>query len=65
METPHIPLALSLLTVVWWVGVWGLSETVMTLMFKESILMKLGTYLLMIASVFLVILFNPQLAKQL
>ena len=72
METPHIPLGerykslgLSMLTIIWWVGVWGLSETLMTLMFKESIIFKLGIYLLMIAGVFLAILFEPQLVKSL
>lgn len=72
METPHIPigeryvsLGYSMLTILWWVGVWGLSESVMTLMFKESIVLKLGLYLLMIAAVFLAILFDPHIVKNL
>lgn len=58
-------LGYSMLTIVWWVGVWGLSESLMTLMFKESILFKLGFYLLMIAAVFLAILFEPAIVKNL
>jgi hypothetical protein len=72
METPQIPLGerykalgYSMLTIVWWVGVWGLSESIMTLMFKQSILLKLGFYLFMIATVFLIILFDPTLIKNL
>lgn len=72
METPHIPigdryvsLGYSMLTILWWVGVWGLSESIMTLMFKESIVLKLGLYLLMIAAVFLAILFDPKIVKNL
>jgi hypothetical protein len=72
METPNIPigeryksLAYSMLNILWWVGVWGLSESLMTLMFKESILLKLGLYLLMIASVFLAILFDPRIIESL
>jgi hypothetical protein len=72
METPHLPLGdrykalgYSMLTIVWWVGVWGLSESLMTLMFKQSIILKLGFYLFMIATVFLVILFDPTIIKNL
>ncbi len=72
METPHLPLGdrykalgYSMLTILWWVGVWGLSESLMTLMFKQSIILKLGFYLFMIATVFLVILFDPTIIKNL
>jgi hypothetical protein len=72
METPHLPLGdrykalgYSMLTIVWWVGVWGLAESIMTLMFKQSIVLKLGFYLFMIATVFLVILFDPTIIKNL
>jgi hypothetical protein len=72
METPHLPLGerykalgYSMLTIVWWVGVWGLSESIMTLMFKQSIVLKLGFYLFMIATVFLIILFDPTIIKNL
>jgi hypothetical protein len=72
MEPPHIPLGerykalgYSMLTIVWWVGVWGLAESIMTLMFKQSIVLKLGFYLFMIATVFLIILFDPTLIKNL
>jgi hypothetical protein len=72
METPHLPLGdrykalgYSMLTILWWVGVWGLAESIMTLMFKQSIVLKLGFYLFMIATVFLVILFDPTIIKNL
>lgn len=72
MDSPHLPLGdrykalgYSMLTILWWVGVWGLSESLMTLMFKESVIFKLGLYLLMIAAVFLTILFDPTIIKNL
>lgn len=72
METPHLPLGerykslgYSMLTILWWVGIWGLSESLMTLLFKESIFFKLGLYLLMIAAVFLAVLFDPRVVESL
>lgn len=58
-------LGYSMLTILWWVGIWGLSESLMTLMFKESVFFKLGLYLLMIASVFLAVLFDPRIVSSL
>lgn len=54
-----------MLTILWWVGIWGLSESLMTLMFKESVFFKLGFYLLMIAAVFLAVLFDPRIVSNL
>ena len=72
METPHIPLGeryktlgYSMVTILWWVGIWGLSESILTLLFKESVFFKLGVYVLMIATVFLVTLFDPTLVQNL
>lgn len=72
MDTPHIPigeryksLGYSMLTILWWVGIWGLSESLMTILFKESVFFKLGLYLLMIASVFLAVLFDPRIVSNL
>lgn len=71
MDTPSLPigkryeaLGYSMLTIVWWVGVWGLNETIMTLLFKGSLLLRLGVYLLMIASVFVAILFDPRIIQK-
>lgn len=71
METPSIPigsryesLGYSMLTIIWWVGIWGLNETIMTLLFKGSLLLRLGIYLLMIASVFVAILFDPRIIQK-
>lgn len=59
------PIGLSLLSVVWWVGVWGLSESLLHILFKESVFMRLGVYVLLLASVLLVVLLNPALADSL
>lgn len=59
------PLGYSLVTILWWVGIWGLSETILTLFFKESLIFKLGFYLLLISIVFLLLLVDPQTVNHL
>jgi low temperature requirement protein LtrA len=72
METPNIPLskrytslAYSLITVLWWIGIWGLTETVVGFLVKESLLLRLGIFLSMIALVFFLILIRPELVEYL
>lgn len=71
MDTPSVPLGTryeslgySMLTIVWWVGVWGLNETIMTLLFKGSLVLRLGIYLLMIATVFVAVLYDPRIIQK-
>ncbi len=72
IDTPSIPvqtkqnvLFYSLFTVLWWVAIWGLSETVMTILVKNSIIYRLGIYLSILAFVFLMLLYQPQLIEYL
>ncbi len=72
IDTPSLPvdtkksvLFYSLFTVLWWVAIWGLSETIMTILVKNSIVYRLGIYLTMLAFVFLMLLFKPQLIEYL
>ena len=72
METPHIPLSqrykslgYSLITVLWWIGIWGLAETVVGFLVKESLLMRLGIFLSMIALVFFLVLIHPEFVEYL
>jgi low temperature requirement protein LtrA len=66
METHRYKaLGYSLITVVWWVGVWGLAETIIGYLVKESLLLRLGIFLTMIAFVFLMVLVKPEFIEYL
>lgn len=72
IDTPSIPVKTkenvifySLFTVLWWVAIWGLSETIMTILVKNSIIYRLGIYLSILAFVFAMLLFQPQLIEYL
>jgi hypothetical protein len=72
IDTPSLPVKTkqnvifySLFTVLWWVAIWGLSETIMTILVKNSIIYRLGIYLSILAFVFLMLLYQPQLIEYL
>jgi hypothetical protein len=72
IDTPSIPVKTkenvifySLITILWWVAIWGLTETVMTLLVKNSILYRLGIYLSILAFVFVMLLYKPKLIEYL
>jgi hypothetical protein len=72
IDTPSLPVKTkqniifySLFTVLWWVAIWGLSETIMTILVKNSIIYRLGIYLSILAFVFLMLLHQPQLIEYL
>ena len=61
VKTKHNVFFYSIITILWWVSIWGLTETVMTLLVKNSILYRLGIYLSILAFVILLLIYNPQL----
>lgn len=71
MEPPSLPflghraqaLGYSLLLIVWWIGVWGIADTVIHLVFKGETMKELGVYILMITVVLALVVFNPDLIK--
>jgi len=72
IDTPSIPVQTkqnvifySLFSVLWWVAIWGLSETIMTILVKNSIIYRLGIYLSILAFVFVMLLYKPQLIEYL
>lgn len=65
MSQRYRSLGYSLITVVWWVGIWGLSETIIGYLVKESLLMRLGIFLTMIAFVFIMVLVKPEFVEYL
>lgn len=72
IDTPSLPVQTkqnvmfySFFTVLWWVAIWGLSETIMTILVKNSIIYRLGIYLSILAFVFLMLLYQPKLLEYL
>jgi hypothetical protein len=72
IDTPSLPVKpkqnvffYSIITILWWVSIWGLTETVMTLLVKNSILYRLGIYLSILAFVIALLVYNPQLIEHL
>ena len=71
MESPSLPLVghkgqavvYSLLLIVWWIGVWGIADTVIHLLFKGETLKELGVYILMVTFVLCLLVLNPDLVK--
>lgn len=62
---PHQTVLRSLLTIFWWVAVWGFVECALLLVFKESVLMKMATYMIIISFIFFLVIINPDLIKHL
>ena len=72
VDTPSLPaiskknvLFYSLFTIVWWVSIWGLSETLMVYMVKNSLVHRAAIYAGLLLLVFVMMLVDPQLVNYL
>ena len=72
LDTPSLPaiskknvLFYSLFTIVWWVSIWGLSETLMVYMVKNSLVHRAAIYAGLLLLVFVMMLVDPQLVNYL
>lgn len=72
MNVPNIPLGeryrslgISLITIIWWVAIWGLSDTIIHTFFKGQRLAELILYFVMIAFVLTMIFLFPEISKSL
>jgi hypothetical protein len=72
VDTPSLPaiskknvVFYSLFTILWWVAIWGLSETLMTYMVKNSLLQRAAIYAGLLLLVFVIMLVDPQLVEYL
>ena len=68
MDAPRLPfdtryksVVYSLILILWWVGVWGIADTVIHLIFKGHTMKELGVYLFLVTSVLVLIYVNPEL----
>ena len=70
MEAPTLPFTkryktvfYSVILITWWIGVWGLADTVIHMVFKGETMKELGVYIFMITFVLFLIYVNPELIE--
>lgn len=51
--------------ILWWVGIWGIADTVIHLVFKGATIKELGVYIFFVVFVLLVIRVFPDLIHKL
>jgi hypothetical protein len=72
VDTPSLPaiskknvLFYSLFTIIWWVSIWGLSETLMVYLVKNSLMYRAVIYSGLLLLVIVMIIVDPQLIEYL
>jgi hypothetical protein len=72
VDTPSLPaiskknvVFYSVFTILWWVSIWGLSETLMFYMVKNSLIHRAAIYSGLLLLVFVMMLVDPQLVEYL
>jgi hypothetical protein len=68
METPTLPfrkrakaVLYSVILILWWIGVWGIADTVIHLVFKGETMKELGVYIFFVVTVLAVVFVNPEI----
>lgn len=71
MDSPTLPLTgrfkaifYSIILILWWVGVWGIANTVIHLIFKGETMKELGVYVFMVVTILALIFVNPELVER-
>ena len=68
MEAPTLPLVgrlkavlYSIILIIWWIGIWGIADTVIHLVFKGETMKELGVYIFFVVTVLVLIFLHPEL----
>lgn len=71
METPPSPMSqrykaviYSLILIIWWIGVWGIADTVIHLVFKGHTMKELGVYIFFVVSVLAIVFLHPEIIER-
>jgi hypothetical protein len=71
MEAPTLPfqprgkaILYSVLLILWWVGIWGIADTVIHLVFKGHTMKELAVYIGLVTIVLVVIFINPEFVSR-
>lgn len=72
VDTPSLPaiskknvLFYSVFTIIWWVSIWGLSETLMVYLVKNSLVYRAAIYIGLLLLVFVMMIVDPELIEYL
>jgi uncharacterized membrane protein HdeD (DUF308 family) len=67
MDSPRLPftnrykpLVYSVLLIAWWIGVWGIADTVIHMFFKGQTMKELAVYIGLVTLVLFVIFVHPE-----
>lgn len=67
MEAPTLPFTkryrsvfYSIVLILWWIGIWGIADTVIHLVFKGHTMKELGVYVFFVATVLVLIFLHPE-----
>lgn len=68
METPTLPfhhrtkaVLYSIILIIWWIGVWGIADTVIHMLFKGETMKELGVYIFFVVTVLTIVFVNPEI----
>lgn len=71
MESPPLPfvkrykaVVYSVILIIWWIGVWGIADTIIHLVFKGETMKELGVYIFFVTSVLFLIFLHPELLER-
>jgi hypothetical protein len=71
MEAPTLPFVgrfkavlYSIVLILWWVGVWGIADTLIHMVFKGETMKELGIYIFFVATVLVLVFVNPELLER-
>jgi hypothetical protein len=71
MDAPTLPFTgrfkavfYSLLLILWWIGVWGIADTVIHLVFKGETMKELGVYIFFVVTVLAFVFLNPDFIER-
>ncbi len=71
MESPKLPsinrykaVFYSLILIIWWIGVWGIADTVIHMVFQGETMKELGVYIGFVTIVLLIIFVHPELLER-
>jgi hypothetical protein len=71
MESPKLPfinrykaVLYSLILIIWWIGVWGIADTMIHLVFKGETMKELGVYIGFVTIVLVIIFVHPELLER-
>ena len=70
MDAPTLPFTgrfkavfYSLILILWWIGVWGIADTVIHLVFKGETMKELGVYIFFVVTVLTLVFLHPDLLE--